>query len=160
MTVKKIGKGKADPETGLWGAEQKSERFMMNQRLVDRRPDVKTLKTAYSRHAGKKPPPMRRPQEREEHLRHRKDLKTELQKLLAQVYAEILEESFSYPLPLRKDRDTDHKSDWRYCLYQGIIYQFDRPGYRDEEMIRQISALQTSPLKIPMHVTDKIRPQS
>ena len=145
MTVKKIGKGKVDLETGLWGVEAKSEQFMMNQRLVDGRSDVKALKAAYSRQAGKKPPSIRHPKEREAHLRHQKDLKEELKKLLVQVYAEILKESFSYPVPLRKDRDYDHKSDWRYCLYQGTIYQFDRPGYRDDEMIEQIKASQSPP---------------
>jgi hypothetical protein len=141
VVVKKIGIGKADPETGLWGVLMKSERFIMNQRRVDARSDVKALKAAYSRHAGKKPPSVRRVKENEEHHELRKNLKTQLQKLLAQVYAEILEESFTTPVPLRKDRDYDHKSDWRYCLYQGIIYQFDRPDYRDDEMIQQISTL-------------------
>ena len=142
MRVKKIGKAKADPETGLWRVEQKPDRFIMNQRLVDKRPDVKHLKTVYSRHAGKKAPSKRRPEKREEHHRHRKDLKQELNELLARVYAEVLEESFSEPVPLRKDRDIEHHaSDWRYGLYQGIIYQFDRPDYLADEMIRQINAV-------------------
>ncbi|GEM_PF-4629011 len=139
MTVKKMGKGKADPETGLWGVEAASDRFTMNQRRVDTRPDVKRLKSAYSRHAGKRTPSTRRPKLHEEHVQQQKNLKTELKKLLAQVYREILQESFTDPIPLRKDRDYDHKSDWRYCLYQGIIYQFDRPGYGGDEMIQQIS---------------------
>lgn len=139
MTVKKIGKGQADPETGLWGVEAKSERFIMNQRLVNARPDVKALKYAYSRHAGKNTPSTRRPKIHDEHVQLQKNLKTELKKLLKQVYEEILKESFSYPIPLRKDKDYDHKSDWRYGLYQGVIYQFDRPDYGGDEMIRQIS---------------------
>lgn len=138
MTVKKIGKGKADPETGFWGVEEKPERFIMNQRLVDARSEVKALKSAYSRHTGKKPPSPRRPEERQEYFRRREELKAGLKKILAQVYGEVLKESFSYPIPLRKDKDYDHKSDWRYCLYQGIIYQFDRPGYPGDEMIRKI----------------------
>ena len=141
MTVKKIGKGKADPETGLWSVEQKPDRFIMNQRLVERRPDVKALRAAYSKHAGKNAPSKRRPHEREAHHQHRKDLKAGLHELLARVYAEILQESFSEIFLLRKDRDTQHhRSDWRYCLYQGIIYQFDRPGYLEDEMIQQIKA--------------------
>jgi len=139
MTVKKIGKGKADPETGLWGVEAESDRFRMNQRRVDTRPDIKALQSAYLRYASRRTPSTRRPQLHEEHVRQQKNFKTELKKLLAQVYQEILQESFTDPIPLRKDRDYDHKSDWRYCLYQGIIYQFDRAGYRDDEMIRQIS---------------------
>lgn len=139
MTAKKIGKGKADPQTGLWSVEAKPERFLMNQRLVDTRPDVKRLKSAYSRHAAKRTPSTRRPEGRKEHLEELKNLKMELKKLLAEVYKEILKDSFSYPIPLRKDRDYDHKSDWRYCLYQGIIYQFDKPDYSGDEMIQQIS---------------------
>ncbi len=138
MTVKKIGKAKAEPDKELWGVEAKSVRFIMNQRLVDSRSDVKALKAVYSRHAGKRAPSVRRSQEREEHFTEQKTLKTELEKLITQVYAEILKESFSYPIPLRKDRDYDHRSDWRFCLYEGNIYQFDRPGYRGDEMIRQI----------------------
>ena len=141
MNVKKIGRAKADIETGLWGVEQKSEKFMMNQRLVDLRPDVKAMKMVYARHAGKKPPTKRRVNEREAHHQQRKDLKAGLRELLAKVYAEILKESFTYPVPLRKNKDEDHRSDWRYCLYQGVIYQFDRPDYPGDEMIRQISNL-------------------
>ena len=139
MTVKKIGIGKADIETGLWVVEAKSERFIMNQRLVETRSDVKALRSAYSRHASKYPPSVRRSKEREEHFQQQKNLKMELQKLLAQVYEAILKESFSYPIPLRRDKDYDHNSDWRYCLYQGIVYQFARPGYTGDEMIEQIN---------------------
>ena len=145
MTVKKIGKAKANIETGLWGVEQKSEQFIMDQRRVDLRSDVKAIKVAYSRHAGKKPPAKRRIHKREEHFQEQKDLKAGVQELLVKVYAEILQESFTYPVPLRKDKDTDHRSDWRYCLYQGIIYQFDRPDYPGDEMILQIEL--TAPVK-------------
>ena len=139
MTAKKIGKGKADPETGFWCVEAKSEQFIMNERLVDARSDVKALKSAYAKHARKKMPSSRRPEEREEHLQKKKDIKMELKKIVAQVYAETLKESFTYPIPLRKDSDFDHKGDWRYGLYQGIIYKFDRPDYRGDEMMRQIA---------------------
>ena len=117
----------------------------MNQRLVDLRPDVKAMKIAYSRRAGKRPPSKRSASERKAHHQQQKDLKAGFQELLAKVYAEIIEGSFTYPVPLRKDKDTDHRSDWRYCLYQGIIYQFDRAGYLEDEMIQQISSLQRPP---------------
>ncbi len=147
MAVKKIGKGKAFPEMGQWGVEQKPDRFTMNQRIVERRPEVKALKMIYSKHASLKPPAKRRVKEREAHHQHRKDLKIELDGLLAKVYAEILKESFSDPIPLRKAHDVEHGSDLRYCLYEGIIYRFDRPDYRSGEMIRQISALQQDIVK-------------
>ena len=142
MAVKKIGKAKVDPETGLWGVETKPGLFfIMKQRLVEKRSDIKTSRAAYSKFSGKKPPSRRNPQKREAHFQQQKDLKAEGQKFLMLAYAEILKESFTDPVPLRKDRDTDHKSDWRYCLYQGIIYQFDRPGYRDERMVQEIQSL-------------------
>ena len=142
MTVKKIGKGKALPELGLWAVEQKSDHFMMSQRLVDKRADVKSLKMIYSKHASKSAPNKKRVTERNAHHQHRKDLRAELDQLLAKVYAEILKDSFSDPVPLRKSGDIEHGRDLRYCLYQGIIYQFDRPGYLSDEMVRQIQTLQ------------------
>jgi hypothetical protein len=141
MNVKKIGKAKANPVTGLWEVEAKPVRFLMNQRLVEMRPEMKSLRSLYSRHASKKPPSKRRPQERDEHFQEQKRLQSEIKKLLHEIYEEILQGSFEDPVLLRADRDFDHKSDWRYCLYQGIIYQFDRPDYGDEEMIRQINEL-------------------
>ena len=140
MSVKKIGKAKADIETGLWDVLQKPDQFIMNQRLVDRRPDVKAMKLAYARHSAQKPPVKKRGDRREAYYEQQKNLKAELMTLLEKVYAEILKGSFTYPVPLRKDKDTDHRSDWRYCLYQGIIYQFDRPDYPGDQMIRQILA--------------------
>ncbi|MBI3317514.1 MAG: hypothetical protein HYZ85_05895, partial [Candidatus Omnitrophica bacterium] len=137
MTAKKIGEAKAFVETGMWGVEKKPERFLMNERLVNLRPDVKAMKNAYSKHIHTKPPSQTRRTERAEYDQESRNLKAEQNKLLACVYAEILTQSFSYPIPLRKDRDADHRSDWRYCLYQGVIYQFDRPGYSDDEMIQQ-----------------------
>lgn len=139
MTVKKIGKGKTDLETGLWGIENKPEKFRMNPRLVDRRPDVKALKSRQFASA-------QRLVKREEIFQQRKNLKAERTKLLSQVYEEILKDSFTYPLPLRKDKDYAHQGDWRYCLYQGIVYEFDRPGYGDDEIIRQIERLTHVPL--------------
>ena len=137
MIVKKIGKAQADPEAGFWVVEMKPERFSMNQRLVDSRPDVKAMKSAHSKLARKKSPS--REDLREEHIQQKKSMKLQLQNLLKEVYEEILKESFSSPILLRKDKDYDHKGDWRYCLYQGIIYQFDRPDYPDHEMIRKIT---------------------
>ncbi len=138
MTVKKIGAAIADPEAGLWVVRAKSERFMMNPRLVDLRADVKALKAAYSRHSSKLPPSMRRAEVRKEYFQKQREIKAELQTLLRQVYQEILEESFSYPLLLRKYKDREYGRDWRHCLYQGIIYQFDRPDYGADEMMEQI----------------------
>lgn len=142
MIIKKIGKAKADLETGLWVLENKSERFEMNQRIIDSRRDVKIVRGAYLKQASRYIPSTRRPTLRAEYMAERSKLKGELDKLLAQVYVETLEDSQTCPIPLRKDRDSDHNGDWRYCLYQGMIYQFDRPGYTEDEMIEQINASQ------------------
>ncbi len=131
MNVKKIGKAKPDLESGLWVIEDKPHQFRMNPRLVDLRPDVKALKSR----------PAKRLAKREEIFEQRRKLKAERTKVLSQVYDEILKDSFTYPIPLRKDKDYAHQGDWRYCLYQGIVYEFNRPGYEDAEMIRQIGNL-------------------
>ncbi|MBI3307668.1 MAG: hypothetical protein HYZ84_07680 [Candidatus Omnitrophica bacterium] len=138
MKAKKIGKAKAHPEKGMWGISEGTQWFIMNQRLVELRPDMKEAKAEYSRHVHTKPPSKKRQQERAEYQEQQNELKKQIAELVVQIYAEILKESFSYPVPLRKDRDADHWSDWRYCLYQGIIYQFDRPNYTDEEMLERI----------------------
>lgn len=138
MTVKKIGVAKADPEAGSWIVEARSDQFIMNPRLVDLRADVKVLKSAYSRHSSKLPPSMRRAEVRKDYFQKQREIKAELQKLLAQVYQEILEESFSRPLLLRKDKDGEYGRAWRHCLYRGMIYQFDRSDYGADEMREQI----------------------
>ena len=146
MTVKKIGVAKADPEAGFWAVEAKSERFMMNPRLVNLRADVKAVRSAYSKHSSKIPPSMRRAEIRADYFEKQREIKAKLQTLLKQVYQEILEESFSCPLALRKNKDMEHGRDWRYCLYQGNIYQFDRPNYGDDQMREQIGALENKGL--------------
>lgn len=142
MAVKKIGKAKAEPENGQWGVEIKPEKFTMNPRIVEGRPDYKLVQRAYSKFASRYIPTTRRPTLRAEYMAERSKLKNELDQLVKQVYVEVLEDSFSCPVVLRKEKDSHHNGDWRYCLYQGIIYQFDRPGYLEDEMVQQITALQ------------------
>ena len=143
MNVKKIGKAIAIPEEELWGVVAKSEQFLMNKRMVELRPEVKKMRTVFTKFAGKRTPATRKSAKRDEYYLHRESLRAELKRVLAKVYEDIREESFDLPIQLRKNRDTDHKSDFRYCLYRGIIYQFDRPGYRDEDMIAMIQKLET-----------------
>ncbi len=142
MIVKKFGKAKADLESGLWILENKPDKFEMNQRIIESRRDVKIVKGAYLKQASKYIPSTRRPTLRAEYMAERAKLKKELDKLVAQVYVETLDDSQTCPIPLRKVRDTEHNGDWRYCLYQGMIYQFDRPGYTEDEMMEQINASQ------------------
>ena len=70
------------------------------------------------------------------------EAKKEVEKALAAAYEDVRQQSFSYPILLWKDRDFGRKMEWRCCIYKGIIYQFDKPIYSDEEMLAQIAALE------------------
>lgn len=135
---KKLGKAKIDLDDELWLVEGRTEKFHFNRRLVDTRPDVKAVKAKYVKFVTANTPSMRKPRKREAHFQIRDEYKKELHECLVKVYEEMLVESFTYPILLRRDKDFDHKIDWRYCLYQGYIYQFDHSGYSDEEMVSQI----------------------
>jgi hypothetical protein len=138
ISPKKLGKAKIDLNDELWLVEGRTEKFHFNRRLVDTRSDVKGVKSKYAKFIQVNTPSMRKPNRREEHFKVRDDYKRDLSECLKHVYEEMLAESFTYPILLRRDKDFDHKIDWRYCLYQGYIYQFDHSGYSDEEMINQI----------------------
>ena len=135
---KKLGKAKIDLDDELWLAEGRREKFHFNRRLVDTRPDVKAVKAKYVKFVTASTPSMRKPRKREAHFQIRDEYKKELHECLTKAYDEILAESFDFPVKLRGYKDFDHKSDWRYCLYKGQIYQFDQAGYSDEEMVSQI----------------------
>lgn len=137
---KKLGKAKIDLESELWFAEGRPDQYHFNRRLVDTRSDVKAVKSKYAKFVQSNTPSMRKPVQREEHFRMRDDYRRELHDCLVKVYGELLTESMTYPILLRRTRDFDHQSDWRYCIYQGYIYQFDKAGYSDEEMIDRIRA--------------------
>ena len=140
---KKLGKAKIDLEDELWQPEGRTQKFHFNRRLVDTRSDVKAVKAKYTKFITRNTPSMKRPVKREEHFKIREDYQRELEECLKQVYQEMLAESFTYPILLRRDKDYDHKIDWRYCLYQGYIYQFDHSGYSDEEMVSRILQLES-----------------
>lgn len=141
MSVKKIGKAKIELADELWFVEGKDDRYHMNRRFVDTRADVKSFKARYAKWIRKNTPHMRQREAREAHFRVRREYRKGLQELLTKVYEEIREGSFSGPIPLRRAKDFDHRSDWRYCLYRGEIYQLDRAGYSSDEMIELIAKL-------------------
>jgi hypothetical protein len=138
--MKRIGKAKINLETDLWGVDDHPYSYMMNRRLVETRADVKKFLAKYKKTTNVKRPTRRDPVKREEYFKTREEAKKHLHLFWGRIYKEVLAESFDSPIPLRKDHDFDHNSDWRFCLYKGIIYQFDKPGLSDEEMIRQITA--------------------
>ena len=138
MIIQKVGKAKPDALNGFWIVETRSMRFQTNPRVVEGRPEVKKVRSRYQKAATKHVPRTRRIGRREAHFQERDEARAELQKTLKQVYSNILEESFTYPVALKKDKDYAHHGDWRYGLYQGIVYQFDRPDYPGDEMMRQI----------------------
>lgn len=145
--VKKIGKAKLDLKKELWYVDDKEGAYINNRRLVDTRKDLKALKLQHSKGIGVDTPSRRKPTKRQEYFKNIEAYQKERDLLLAKIYEEIRAESFNFPIPLCKDRDYEHKSDWRYCMYKGIIYQFDRPGYMDDEMIPAIEALEVSSAK-------------
>ena len=138
MRVKKLGKAEIELTDELWFVEGRADQYHMNRRLVDTRPDVKSFKAQYVKMIRKNTPAMKQPQAREEYFKIRDEYSAGLKKLLTKVYQEIKEESFTYPIPLRRAKDFDHRSDWRCCLYKGEIYQFDRGGYSSGEMAELI----------------------
>ena len=139
MRVKKLGKAQIELTDELWFVEGKHDKYHMNRRLVDTRTDVKSFKAQYVKLIRKNVPHMRQHEAREKHFKTRAEYREGLKGLLTRVYEEIKEESFTYPILLRRARDFDHRSDWRYCIYQGEIYQFDRGGYSSEEMVEFIT---------------------
>ena len=145
MGIKKLGKAVIDLDEELWCSEKGNEKFLMNRRLIDARPDIKALKGHYAKSLNQdRKLTVGREQKRDKLIKTRTDYRRELRENLAKIYEEIFQSSFNSPLQLRRHRDFDHNSDWRYCLYKGRIYQFDRPGYSDEEMIEQINAVEVS----------------
>lgn len=137
MSVKKIGPAKINLKEELWVTPNGGE-FLNSRRLVDQRPDVKAVKARHKKFIQVDTPSRRKPNKREAYFQALEAYQKDLRECLGKVYTEIFEESFSYPILLNRHRDFDHKSDWRYCLFEGVVYQFDRPAYSDEEMIQQI----------------------
>jgi hypothetical protein len=145
MSVKKIGRAEINLEDELWWVRGRVEKFHMNLRLVSANNAVKASRSLYTKLSGKGRPPLRKPNKRLEHLKVVAEAKKEMQTALAAAYEEVREQSYSYPILLWKDRDFGRKMEWRCCIYKGVIYQFDKPTYSDEEMIAQIEGLEKKP---------------
>lgn len=138
--MKKIGKARIDLEKELWTTENESAYFQNNRRLVDLRPDVKKFVAKYKRLINGKRPSRGQPLEREAFFKACDEAKRQRGIFFARIYREILEESEISPIPLSKHHDFDHTGQWRYGLYRGMIYQFDKPNLSEEEMVQQIEA--------------------
>jgi hypothetical protein len=137
--MKKLGKAKIDLDKELWTTEIGGSHFHMNRRRVDTRQDVKKFMGKYKRSMGEKRPTKRHADQREQFFKERTELIKQAHLFWTHVYQDIMKESFEAPIPLRLDHDFDHKSDWRYCLYKGNIYQFDKPDLDNEIMLQQIN---------------------
>ena len=142
MSVKKIGRAEINLEEELWWVRGRSEKFHMNLRLVSANPAVKAARALYTKLSGKGRPPLRKPNKRLEHLKVVAEAKKEVEKSLAEAYEDVRQQSYHYPILLWKDRDFGRKMEWRCCIYKGVIYQFDKPIYSDEEMLAQIAVLE------------------
>ena len=143
MLLKSLGKASMDVETELWSGLFSKETFLMNPRLVDTRADIKDLRKKYKKIAQTRTPPFRKQEDRKKYYSDRQKSLHELHEGIKKVYDEILQDSFQFPIPLRLSQGYSHRSDWRYCIFKSIVYQFDRPGYTDDEMIHQIRAWET-----------------
>jgi len=142
MSVKKLGRAEIDLEDELWYVQGRSAKYHMNLRLVSSNRELKNARSLYAKITGKGRPPLKKPNKRAEHLRLAAEAKKEMQKALAAAYEEVLQQSHDFPIPLWKDRDFGRKIAWIYCIYRGVIYQFDKQGYSDEAMLEQIEALE------------------
>ncbi len=138
--MKKIGKAKINLEEELWATENGTAQFENNRRLVDLRPDVKKFVSKYKKLINGKRPSRGQPLEREAFFKACDEAKRQWGIFFSKIYREILEESQTSPIPLHKAHDYDHTGQWRYCLYHGMIYQFDQPNLSDETMVQQIEA--------------------
>ena len=141
MSAKKLGKAKIDLEKEMWIIENKEGAYLFNRRLVDTRPEIKAVRSTFGKEVQKDTPAKRKYEKREAYDTTVKEYRKQMLGALTFIYSEMLEDSHQAPIPLRRDRDYDHKGDWRYCLYQGFIYKFDHPGLSEDEMLKQIQAL-------------------
>jgi hypothetical protein len=143
MSVKKIGKAVLDVKNEVWRLEGGKEgSFLINRRLVDTRPELKQAKSSRDKMLECETPSRRQPNKRKAYFEALEAYQKNQVDALTIIYKDIEVESRSCPVLLRREKDYDHHIDWRYCLYQGVVYQFDRPGYSDEEMLQQIEALE------------------
>jgi hypothetical protein len=142
MNVKKLGKVVLHLNEGAWSVEGHNERYKVNERLVELHPEVKAINSQLGKAVRTPRPPVRKPLKREVHLAAEAEYRKQMRDTLLRVYEEIKQDSFSYPIPMRKEKDFEHNSDYRYCMFKGIIYRFDRPGYEDKEIIRSIEKLE------------------
>ncbi len=140
MRVKKIGEAKIDLDAELWYVEGVDDRFQNDRRLIDTRPEIKTLKSTYMKVRRMDTPSRRKPIKRDAYFQARDEYRHELRETLNLVYQDLLEESQSFPIPLQKCKDYNHPREWRHALYQGMIYEFDRHGASSDEKVEAIQA--------------------
>lgn len=138
MIVRRFGKALFDSEKEMWKVAARGERFLINRRLVDTNPEVKATRAVYSKAAGKDTPSVRKADRRKEFLDEIDELRRKYYEALRNAFEEVRKDSFRFPIPLRLDRDFDHTRQWMYCMYEGNIYELDKTGYSDEEIIQQI----------------------
>ena len=138
MIVRRFGKALFDPDKEMWKVAARGERFLINRRLVDTNPEVKATRHLYSKASSRHTPSIRKADLRKEHMDEVSGLRREYQEAMRRAFEEVRKDSFQYPIPLRLDRDYDHTRDYRYCMYEGMIFELNSTGYSDEEIIQQI----------------------
>lgn len=134
MRIKKLGEAKIDVPEELWFIEGKKERYINDRRLIDRRSDLKNLKSLYAKAIQMNTPSRTKPLKREAYFQARDEYQHELKETMNLAFQEILESSNELPILLQKYKDYDHPRQWRYCLFRGIIFELDKPNYSMEEI--------------------------
>jgi hypothetical protein len=144
--VKKIGKAKLRVEDELWGVEGRSEKekYEIDRRLIEKQPEVKVLKSRYTKIATKRSPSHKKIEKREAYFTERDQTRDELKAGVIKAFEGIREESFNYPIIMRRQPDPDFRGEWRFCLYKGVIYQLDRMGYSLDAIAEQIETYETA----------------
>ncbi|MCB9800363.1 MAG: hypothetical protein H6757_06355 [Candidatus Omnitrophica bacterium] len=138
MNLKKLGQAEYDIVKGTWFVPGRKNAYLTNPRLVETQPQVKSARAVYSKFASKRPPSFKKPTRRKEFEQTRTDYKQVYDEALREAYESVRQESFLYPIPLRKDRDFEYARQWLYCLYENEIYELDKAGYTDEEIVAYI----------------------
>lgn len=141
MKIKRVGEAKIDLETELWYVEGYPERYQNDRRLIDLRPELKTLKKTYAKAIRMDTPSRRKPIKRDAYFQARDEYRHEFREALNQAYQDLLEESNALPISLQKTKDFNHPRQWRHTLYQGMIYELDRHGASTDQILEAIQAL-------------------
>ena len=151
MNIKKIGAAVADVKKEMWSIPTHNLYFEMDRRIIDTHQETKAVNKQYAKTIGANTPSRFKPDRRKEYFQSRDEYYKAWEEALSRIFQEIQKDAESFPIPLKRHKDYDFHGEWRYCLYKGIVYQLDRPGYSDEEILKAIGLIerQANPDSLP-----------